>query len=461
MRALLCIGCNAYDHLQRLDRAEKDAKDLFDLLVYQSGDYGKEYSRLLLSPTHAALTESLSQVLPTGKEIDVLTFFFAGHGAVKAGSFYLCARDTNPGRLSMTAFPIVSLFSIVNEFQPRQLNIVIDACQAGGSSFDVSQLLKPEVVGRAEASSITFLGACSADQIASETSQGGVLTRQILKCLTGERQIQTKSPSLDLIEISTDVCQQVHQSHLTQKPIAWGLSLFGNGYFARNPHFDSSAEPSFPVSAILPQSEIGKRIRLKSSAIWDEYRTIKEDPNPRRLLDMLESVFRGLTGDLPAKMTCVQGLARTLAAGAHESLELLAPSQSLAACAVFFLPEIDSDAVIRYTSASFREIMALDMPIWHDLLASLKAERPPLLSEIGVMADLYYLPFPTRTAAACVAAPPNSYMEAKPLRSADERRSSARIGPRTFDPGPESIRPDTAGRCHPTRDRSQVFPGLN
>jgi hypothetical protein len=346
----------------------------------------------VLSPTRVGIEDALSQVFPSGKQIDVLTFFFAGHATIIQGSLYLCPRDTQPDRVSLTAFPILSLFSVVNEFQPRQLNIIIDACQAGGSALDASQLLKPEVVGHSKSSSVTFLGACCSDEVARETPDGGVLTRQLMKCLTGEMQIQTKSPALDLIEISAEVSQEVHRNHPTQKPLAWALSLFGNGFFARNPHFASSAAPHFPVTAVLPQSEVGEQIRLNSSAIWDEYRSIKDDPNSRRLLDLLALIFRGLANDLSAKIICVRGLARTLAARARESSELLAPSQCLAACAVHFLPEISSDEVKSYATDSLREIIALDTPIWSELLVSLKKEPPPLLSEIGVLADLYYLP---------------------------------------------------------------------
>jgi hypothetical protein len=293
----------------------------------------------------------------------------------------------------MTAFPIATLFSITNEVQPRQVNIVVDACEAGGSSFDLAQLIKPEVIGHSEASSITFLGACSSDELAGETPDGGILTRHLIKCLTGERQIQTKSPSLDLIDISKTVCQDVHKNHPMQKPISWGLSLFGNGYFARNPHFDSStAEPSFSVPSIPPQSEIGKSIRACSSVIWNEYRTIQEDPNPRRLLDLLDTVFRGKNRDSPGMVTSIQGLARTLSAGAGESSELLAPSQCLAACAVFFLPNIESTIIKKFTRETLREILVLNMAVWNELLSSINSEQPALLSLTGVMADLYYLP---------------------------------------------------------------------
>ena len=233
-------------------------------------------SRVLLSPTKNAIEEALNKAFPKGKEIDVFTFFFAGHAGVKNGSFFLCSRESDSERLSTTAFQISYLFLIINEFRPRQVNIVVDACEAGGSSFDLAQLLKAEVIGHSEASSITFLGACSSDQSAGETSEGGILTQQLIKYITGEKEIQTKSPFLDLIEIGAAVCQDMLIKHPEQKPISWGLSLFGNGRVAQNPHFDSGAkERTFPTGSVLPQSEMGKLIRLNSSALWNEYRTIK------------------------------------------------------------------------------------------------------------------------------------------------------------------------------------------
>lgn len=253
--------------------------------------------------------------------------------------------------------------------------------------------MKAEVIGHSEASSITFLGACSSDQSAGETSEGGILTRQLIKYITGEKELQTKSPFLDLIEIGAAVCQDMLIKHPEQKPISWGLSLFGNGRIAQNPHFDSGAkERTFPTGSVLPQSEMGKLIRLNSSALWNEYRTIKEDPNPRRLIDLLDSVFHGANGDVQGMVTSVQGLARTLSARARESSELLAPSQCLATCAVSLLPNIESEIVKNYTLTSLREIMVLDMEVWSELLTSVKSDNNTLLSNVGIMADLYYLP---------------------------------------------------------------------
>jgi hypothetical protein len=73
----------------------------------------------------------------------------------------------------------------------------------------LGQLLKPEAIGHSDASSIIFLGACSSNQFAGETQDGGILTRQLIKCITGETEIQNGSPFLDLIEIGAAVCRNV------------------------------------------------------------------------------------------------------------------------------------------------------------------------------------------------------------------------------------------------------------
>lgn len=124
MNVLLCIGCNKYDHLQVLDGAEKDAKEVFNLLSSQGGFYSPEVSRVLLSSTKNEIEEALNKAFPKGKEIDVFTFFFAGHAGVKNGSFFLCSRESDSERLSTTAFQISYLFLIINEFRPRQVNVV-------------------------------------------------------------------------------------------------------------------------------------------------------------------------------------------------------------------------------------------------------------------------------------------------------------------------------------------------
>ncbi|MGA2242588.1 MAG: hypothetical protein ABSH11_11230 [Verrucomicrobiota bacterium] len=392
MNALICIGCNVYQFLTTLNGAEKDATDIFNLLSRRNEEYKPESSQLLLSPNNEGIRAGFNAAFPDGSQIDVLTIFFAGHAGIKGGSFYLCSSDSDPERLSTTAFPIIDLFSMINEFHPKQVNVVVDACQSGGASFDLNQLLKPEIVGSSEGTSITFLGACSSGQLAGETRNGGVLTSELVKCLTGETEVQIKWPFLDLVDIGGVVSREVQRNNANQKPITWGLNLFGNGRFASNPHFGLIGnEPHFPFDD-LTGTVIGRRVQLKSSALWNECRAIQEAFDPRRLLDLLENVFRETGDNREEVIPFVRVLANTLNAKAKESAELLAPSQCLATCALFLLPSIHTDPARSCVRDMFREIVASDLKSWNDLMLELGTDRFALLNNVNPVAELYYLP---------------------------------------------------------------------
>src|SRR3954470_3716302 len=110
-RSLLAVGCNAYDHMYSLDGAETDANNIYNSLIRpEVGEYDVEYSRILLSPTLNALRDVIREVLFGGEKLDTFTFFFAGHGGVKPGSFYMCVKDSRSGALSVSALSLSDFF---------------------------------------------------------------------------------------------------------------------------------------------------------------------------------------------------------------------------------------------------------------------------------------------------------------------------------------------------------------
>jgi uncharacterized caspase-like protein len=157
MNALISVGCNVYDTLPCLNGAEKDASQIYEALTANDALYDKNASQLLVSPDGSTFRKSLNGLFSTYPTLNILTIFFAGHAAVKSGNFYLCLRDSDYDGLSITAFPIVDFFSMINEFHPKQANIVLDACEAGGASFDLHQLLRKDVVGSSDSTRITLL----------------------------------------------------------------------------------------------------------------------------------------------------------------------------------------------------------------------------------------------------------------------------------------------------------------
>jgi uncharacterized caspase-like protein len=89
---LIAVGCDRYDALRPLFGAEADAGKVFAVLTAPGQRYTAADSRLLLSPNKADFERMLLEV--GSGEIDVLTFYFAGHGGVKEGGYYFCLRDS-------------------------------------------------------------------------------------------------------------------------------------------------------------------------------------------------------------------------------------------------------------------------------------------------------------------------------------------------------------------------------
>lgn len=393
MNVLICIGCNTYSFLQPLDGAEKDATDIYNSLLKAGTLYETSTSQLLVSPDDLQLRRCLAEMFCNALPINILTFFFAGHAGVKCGNLYLCSSNSDAERLSTTAFPIIDFFAMINEFHPKQVNIVLDACQAGGSSFDLHELQKEEIVGSSDSTCLTFLGACASNQYAQETSQGGVLTAEILKCVTGQVEIQSRTPFLDLIQIAAISSRTVHLSFPDQKPIAWGLNLFGWGQFVQNPHYGGiGIKPEFPLHAKLDNDNIRDQIQLKSSDLWQEAHAIKEGFDANRLLQLFARIFPQSDKDPDATIPFLQMLTRTLAFNAGESGDILAKSQCLAASAVFLLPSIANKSTSKYVADTFSEILATDAEAWQRLSTSLVTDPFAICDRHYPNADLYLLP---------------------------------------------------------------------
>jgi Caspase domain len=393
MRLLLSIGCNRYHRLPQLHGAEQDAERIHELLTGPNGNYDSQRSKLLLSPSVQVLRETLDELVFTGSHIDVFTMFFAGHGGVKAGNYYLCLSDADPERLSTTGLPLVSLFAIINEARPRQANIVMDACESGGAMFDMASFMKPELIGEVNTLSISFLAACAANQYASEENQAGVATTELVKYLTGEKVLQDTRPFLDLVELGRAVSADLNCRNINQTPVTWGLNLYGQGEFTGNPHY-SGAKSEFPLSlvSILPNSDTGVRIGKYSEALWSEYQLLVTDPSPRRLVDLLQTVCGDLEDSGNSCVPFIRGVATSMGVRASASRDLLAESEVISCCAVALLPYAHKDEVRLFLRELLLERLSLDMNARRSLRDSIKEHRFALVNPVNMLSELFYLP---------------------------------------------------------------------
>src|ERR1017187_1155985 len=104
MNILISVGCNQYDNLAPLGAAERDGEAIFGKLTGLNAMYDSTHSRFLRSPRILELRECFKQLLSQNPQVDVFTFFFAGHSGVnKGGSFYLFLRDSDSEIASATA----------------------------------------------------------------------------------------------------------------------------------------------------------------------------------------------------------------------------------------------------------------------------------------------------------------------------------------------------------------------
>ncbi len=393
-KVLLSIGCNRYEHLNPLNGAEQDAAKVFELLTGAEGDYEQGRSRLLLSPTHAELMAGLDEVLFSDATVEVFTIFFAGHGGVKQGNYYLCVADTDADRLSTTGLALVSLFTMISERKPQQANVIMDACQAGGAMRDTASLMKPEIIGDVNSMSVSFLAACASTEYASEDAQGGVVTTEILNVLTGRELIQDTKPYLDLVEVGRAVSESVRQKAGDQTPVTWGLNLFGQSKFAKNPHFTPSAHPEFPtfIESVVPASPAGEVIRNYSGALWDAYKHVTGELNYRRLVNLLSAVCVDLEKSGESCVPFIRGVATSLSATAASSPDLFAEAGTMSCCALALLPFTGDEEKRALVRDFIRERSLYVEQAGIELGQSLKANRFALLNTTRAPSDFFYLP---------------------------------------------------------------------
>lgn len=111
----MSVGCDKYQHLTALNGAEKDAEQMLSALTSSHLSLIEKCdSTLLLSPTRIEFQEALGELQDRHQEIDSLTVFFAGHGGVANGSYYLCLSDTRADRMATTGLALSHIFEFIN-----------------------------------------------------------------------------------------------------------------------------------------------------------------------------------------------------------------------------------------------------------------------------------------------------------------------------------------------------------
>lgn len=375
-----------------LNGAEKDAQRMYDLLIRpEVGGYDTQRSRLLLSPTYSQVRESLREALFTAPQPETFTFFFAGHGCVSAGAFYMWLRDSNSKGLSMSALSLADMFRSINEAAPLQTNIVIDACESGGLIEDLGALLKPGLLGNAGSPGLTLLATAAKDQGASENSIGGVGTVAVLECIEGHDFVQDHKGTLDLVEIGMRVSQRLGASG--QSPVVWGLNLFGPSGFCKNPRYGT--DPAMPLRQALQSwpTAGNEVIRQNYDALWAAYSATGGVWDPDKFSKVIRAVLLPSSGEPEALANLADRLGVTFIQKAGQARDPFRRVEVSAALAVALLASIEHPSVadaarrlLEYTCVALVDAMST-------LIEDLEADKYALLSDrSGILSELFELP---------------------------------------------------------------------
>ncbi|UUL83986.1 hypothetical protein [Sphingomonas qomolangmaensis] len=325
------------------------------------------------------------------EQIETLTVFFAGHGGVKAGTFYLLPRDASSRLLSATALSASELLSIIAEAAPLQTNLIVDACQAGGVSGDIRALLRPEDLGAKNTPGVTVLAMAARDQSAMEVDDAGIGTFAFLNCIEGKTFVSDNRPTLDLLEIGTRVAEVLAAAG-EQSPVLWGLNLFGPRRFCRNPSFGGGGGPLRATLGDWLDSDTQVAVEAAMSDLWRIWdRLDNAEWSPREVIDGLGRVL----ATLPTGNSRAQLLERLNAAGklkADSSLDRLRTLDVTASIIVAALRHAGEAAVAASIKSLATEAANEAERVVAEATIAVCADRYALLTRAGGIPDLFLLP---------------------------------------------------------------------
>lgn len=422
MRVLLAIGCNTYDHVPSLGGAEADASRIFEILLRpEAGDYDLGGSRLLLSPTLEMVRRAVAEALFEHGPIDTFTFYFAGHGRVAGGSFYMAVRDSKPNALSVSSFSLSDLFRGLGEAAPKQSNVIIDACESAGLISDLNAIVKPNLMGNQNTPEIALLATSAMNQGAGEDELGGCGTVALLKCIDGQRFIQDDEPTLGLIEIGHDVVKQLSNSE--QSPAVWGLNLSGAPRFCKNPKFNSDPATSLREVVRTWPTNVESSIRAHYDDLWRQCEAAEKSWSAPELLDLTRAVYPTFDSQPELLASFTYRLADALGERAHRSKDAFRPVLVCSALCVSLLPHLNlGPAVLQCADRLAARSGEYLLGVGAALVEHLKRDRFALLaSEGGGLFDLYQLPIRVSQVLGWMAMAPDLLAEAQLQTRANEQ----------------------------------------
>ncbi len=290
---LISIGCDNYqsETLDNLSGAENDASAVYDVLVdSEYSIYEKESSYFLKSPVISDVKGALEEALFDKECPDIFTLFFAGHGGVVDGTYYLCLNETKTDRMSLTGLSLTEIFRIVSSSGVKHVNLVIDACNTAGLVNDLLSLIKPELMGAKGSFGISILAAAASDEYAGEVAGQGLLTGSLIDLISGRDKVNSEVEFLDLVNLGRVISTKFIQEGRDQTPSSWGMNLYGPSIFSKNPyHSQDDTISTHDFSFIPPASRVGMVLLNYKDDLWALYDDLGNTEGVREFLEVIRS----------------------------------------------------------------------------------------------------------------------------------------------------------------------------
>ncbi len=227
---VLAVGINQYQNQSlNLNYARPDAISFSE----QMKDQGEAiYSQVVIHPLYdqeASKESILAKVEQLKKEVsinDVFIFYFAGHGSMVDGDFYLvstkASRLYDNSKIKDYGIQASELQSAMQEIKALKQLIIMDACQSGGSVELIAQRGAPEekaIAQLSRSSGIHVMAAAGSDQYATEfESLGhGLFTYALLRALGGDADGAPKDGKVTIFELKSYLDDQVPELSLKYK----------------------------------------------------------------------------------------------------------------------------------------------------------------------------------------------------------------------------------------------------
>lgn len=395
---LVAIGCDDYqsETLNDLSGAENDASAVYDVLAdSEYSIYEKDSSYFLKSPVISDVRRTLEEVLFDKECPDIFTLFFAGHGGVVDGTYYLCLNETKTDRMSFTGLSLTEIFRIVSSSEVKHVNLIIDACNTAGLVNDLLSLIKPELMGAKGSFGISILAAAASDEYAGEIAGQGLLTGSLINLISGRKKVNSDVEFLDLVNLGRVISTKFIQEGRDQTPSSWGMNLYGPSIFSKNPyHSQDDTISTHDFSFIPPASRVGMVLLNFKDDLWSLYDDLDDTECVRDFLEVIRSAGETVdnTDDL---ITLLKGVG-------YRFIEKFSPEcdfkqlELINAISTVLIPYLSNEKA----RVAFSEFMALfklySVRLLDDTLANLQEDKYYLINKEGagfdVLSNYYYLP---------------------------------------------------------------------